>query len=324
MKRAVAIFGPTPGFLRWAIWQPCPLRELDAAKLPTTTFRQLRSIREVSVARFEQRVFENICVHPCVSSREPHSALGFPIEEVVDVFGGLDLMNNTCRDCPANIAPVDQPGLLAGCYGWLPVDNRFDFEKLTRGDFAAGETEPVPDAIGLGLIELVERAVAHLQMEQVIHQHFLATRPIWYGLWSKTMLEPDQLPLIEQLFAHVLSCLPAATSVDGSIPNKGTDLIRFVAAVSNCQKYSLPLHVEFVPAGVSDGQSWTIPAHCGYCGFRTERESQKRCPACGKQGNRRQAARHRVLGLRPYLHLHSIMGPQQTEEFLRRYEARTA
>ena len=297
------------------------LRELDAAKLPKSTFRQLRAIREVSVAHSEKRVFEKICVHPRASSQEPESALGFPIEEVVDVFGGSERLNDICRDCPANIGAADQPGLIAGCYGWLPVDFRFDFEKMTRGDLAIEKTEAVSNAVGLSLIELVEQAVAHSGMEQVISQNFLVTQPVWYGLWSSTILEHDQLAIIEQLFAHVLACWSADSLVDGSNPNEPTDLIRFLAAVSSCQKHSLPLHVEFVPAGDSDGQNWTISAHCGRCGFQIVRDCQRRCPACGSQGNQQQATRHRVLGLRPYLHLNSILGAQQTKEFLKRYEA---
>ena len=66
MKRSVAIVGPTPAFLEWSIAQECRLRDLDVEQpvdLPSQTFRQLRSVRELGVGRVEGRVFEGTCVH---------------------------------------------------------------------------------------------------------------------------------------------------------------------------------------------------------------------------------------------------------------------
>jgi hypothetical protein len=322
LKRSVAIIGPTPGFLRWAIWQPCPLRERDDLPLPDTTFRQLRGVREISVGRIENRIFENICVHPLANSREPELALGFPIFEVAGLFGGPEQIKDACWNCPANAVSAHQPGLLAGCFGWLPVDFNFDFEKLTRGEFDVGETEAAGAALTSELVDLVERAVAKLQLEELIQQTFLATRPVWYGLWSHASLSQEQLPVIEQLFMYVLANEEAERRANSAHSTQLTDLIRFVDAVSSCREHSLPLHVDFVPAGVSDGINWTILPHCGYCGFSIDNNLPRECPACGQPGNRQQETKHKVLGLRPYLHLHSILGSQQTAEFLLRYESR--
>lgn len=323
MKRSVAIIGPTPGFLRWAIWQPCPLRELDDLPLPDTTFRQLRGVREISVGRIENRIFENICVHPLANSREPELALGFPIVEVSGPFGGPDQIEDACRNCPANAVAAHQPGSLAGCFGWLPVDFSYDFEKLIRGEFDVGASEAAGAAPTSELVDRVDRAVAELHLEELIKQMFLATRPAWYGLWSHARLSQEQLPVIEQLFTCVLASADAEAISISRRSRRLTELIRFVDAVSSCRQNRLELHVEFVPAGFSDGVSWTIQEHCGYCGFELASKSKSRCPACRQQGNRQPEKKSKVLGLRPYLHLYSILGSQQTQEFLLRYELQT-
>ena len=48
MKRSVAIWGPTPAFIRWAIEHPCELRDIEVDNLADGTFRQLRALRELS------------------------------------------------------------------------------------------------------------------------------------------------------------------------------------------------------------------------------------------------------------------------------------
>ena len=52
MKRAAAIIGPTPSFVRWTILQPCPFRQIDDSH-PYEAFRQLRNLREVSLGLIE-------------------------------------------------------------------------------------------------------------------------------------------------------------------------------------------------------------------------------------------------------------------------------
>lgn len=327
MKRSAAIIGPTPGFLRWAIWHSCRLRELDDAdqfdsQLPDTTFRQLRGVREISVARLENRIFEDFCVHPQATSREPESALGFPITEVSDPYGGTEPINEACRGCPANAIAAHQPGLAAGCFGWLPVDTNFDLEGLTRGESVA-RTGSISDAPSSDLIERVEQSVAQLQLEKLIKQNFLVTRPAWYGFWSSVILTQEQLAVVEPLFAHVLASKDAESISDSKDSKWRTELIRFVDAVSSCRRNRLALHVEFMPAGFSDGVSWKIPQHCGYCKFELVSGSKGRCAACRQQGRRQPEKKFKVLGLRPYMHLQSILGPRQTKEFLLRYETQS-
>ena len=321
LKRSVAIVGPTPSFLQWAIWQPCPLRELDEGQLADSTFRQLRAIREASIARFEDRIFEGFCVHPQARSTRPESALGFPIEEITGLFGGNELINHACQNCPANANDDRRDGLWAGCYGWLPVDFRFDLEQLIRGEtsrLGADADDFMPNS---ELIELVQKTVIELRLEDSLQRLFLATNPAWYGLWQSTVLSQEQILVVEDLFSGVID---SAKSLYG----EGSqlllaDLARFVAAVAACRTNCLDLHVHLMPPGNSDGLFWTLRPHCGNCGFAFDKKPPKKCPVCGKRGNVQQQTRHKVLGLRPYLQLQSVLGSRQTEEFLLRYESRT-
>ena len=130
-------------FVRWAVLQACPLRELYPQRLPETTFRQLRAIREISLATIEHRVLENICIHPDARSELSAEALGIPIEEVMALVGGLDFVQQCCCSCPANAGGVSQPGLFAGCYGWLPSDLRFDFDEIIRGRHGKSDRKSV-------------------------------------------------------------------------------------------------------------------------------------------------------------------------------------
>lgn len=322
MRRTVAIIGPTPAFLRWAIWQSCPLRELDAEKLTESTFRQLRGIREISIARLEQRIFEDICVHPRASSRDPEAALGFPVAEVVDLFGGQSLIEATCCNCPANAAACRHPGLLAGCYGWLPIDLAVNIEKISRGEPSDEESAATADSKNVDLIELVEWAVADLQLQNAIAENFLVTNPAWYGLWANRRVSQLQLQVLEPVMDRILADLLDGLPENSPQNIRLTDLSRFVTAVSRCSKYLLPLVVDWVPAGYSDGLTWTIPEHCGYCRMPTGVDAQKNCSACGQPGNKRQQIKQKVLGIRPYLLLSTILGREQTGEFLLRYESR--
>ncbi len=146
MKRSVAIVGPTPSFVRWAIRHACPLRQIDVENLPDATFRQLRNLRELSVARIEQRVFKGICFHSTMID-DPATARGFFEDEVCDFFGGSSQINKCCNDCCANAVemsrddPPDTPKVWAGCYGWFPskfetFDYIAEFQSASANWFA--------------------------------------------------------------------------------------------------------------------------------------------------------------------------------------------
>jgi len=346
MKRSVAILGPTPAFVRWTIERPCHLREIDSQRLPETTFRQLRSLRELSVAMAQDRFVDNVCLHPSARSDEPESALGFLMDEVVDLHGGLEIVQQTCRSCPANVGAKTSLGaktsrgseLIAGCYGWLPLDSLldspFDSSDARQKSETTASPKPLTDFdvanVVDSLSDRIERAIAELGITPQLDQYFPATNPNWYRLWIQPVPSSVQLQLIEAIFIRVVACQSqrpgesglhqAATHHSTGKPNL-SELDRFSMAVTACRKNELPLHLELVPAGHSDGQHWTIEPHCKICKASSAKGSD-RCRVCGAKGQRQNAIKLKVLGLRPYLHLHSVFGKSATRELLQRFESR--
>ena len=189
MKRSVAILGPTPSFLRWAIGHPCPLREPVDQGLAASTFRQLRGVRELSLAQIEDRIVEGVGLHPDASPTAPEQALGFSVAEIVAPFGGLDHVTHCCQGCPANAGSNIQPRLLAGCYGWLPADLETDFEEVVRGQSIHRGRFANPDH-DHRIVEMLEKVVLECAPGPDLAEHFLPTSPVWYGLWSRAISGP--------------------------------------------------------------------------------------------------------------------------------------
>lgn len=321
-KRSVAILGPTPSFVRWAIAYPCPLREIYPARLPETTFRQLRGIRELSLAQREGRVHAGFCIHPDADSTQPLNALGFPVDEIVELHGGMENVESCCLTCPANAAAQHQPGILAGCYGCLPEDPSFDFEKITRG---IARTNPVtneesPDRECHDLIALFEQAIAEDSMTQQVASSFLPTTPAWYGLWSQLVLSVGQLELLQVILQNVSTRMQSINKESRDAVSSH-DLDCLLSAVNLSLKHGLSLQVDLVPPGFSDGQHWKIQAHCGVC-KSTSGASGSPCPVCGVQGQRQNEIKLKVLGIRPYLNLQSILGESATRDLIEQYENR--
>jgi len=144
MKRSVAIVGPTPSFVRWAIRHECPLRQIDDDNLADSTFRQLRGLRELSVARNEDRILEGVCFHR-EQTKDSKTALGFFADEISDFYGGVENVSSCCGACPANavqLAHADQrQQVWGGCYGWFPSQS--DGHDFMR-EFENASTENMP------------------------------------------------------------------------------------------------------------------------------------------------------------------------------------
>lgn len=170
MKRSVAITGPTPAFLRWAIARPCPLRPIDDHRFVDRTFRSLRNLRELSNAIDEDRVIEEFCLHPNTWQRTEFEGdemespannasdeiLGFGVDEIVAPFQGTAAVNEACHACPANVCRTSlgaswntvgtkegevtearanegiETKQWVGCYGFLTRDG-FSFDRLLSG-----------------------------------------------------------------------------------------------------------------------------------------------------------------------------------------------
>jgi hypothetical protein len=340
MKRAVAIQGPTPSFLRWAIEYHCPLRELHPLRLPETTFRQLRSLREISLARSDQRIHLGFCWHPSALTQSPQQALGFPVEEVLDLFGGETLVDSLCHPCPANAVSNQRSENWAGCYGSLATDLSVDFARLLRGEYQTRSLPPTDDIYNLILI--AESIIGSGKLPDFPGIRELDQNQLsWYGLWCDSPLPSDRLRWLERLLAAVLEhCRevdrvdprnhsphkseqqqPADPENDGpakeSPPFTG-DLQQMLDGMRRAMEFKLPFYVELVPAGFSDGVSWTIQPHCGRCRQSLVR-SRKQCPFCGPAGSYQNEIKLKVLGIRPYLLVKQIVGVEQTEKLLAEY-----
>ncbi|MDG2182513.1 MAG: hypothetical protein P8L78_12535 [Mariniblastus sp.] len=316
MKRSVAIYGPTPQFVRWAILHDCPFRDVDVDNLPDRTFRQLRGVREFSRAKTEARVFEDYCLHPEVASDEPQRARGFHQNEVLAALGEPEFVAKTCRQCPANALSDLRSEAWAGCYGVLAATSGFDFETLVTSsvDFDNLGSYPLYQPGRFDFVELIEQAFDELPQE-VVANLFPPTSPRWFGIWKNGGFAPQQLRALGELLNLIVRrCLDL-----DALPAEIREVVQLKSAVDRCIKFDLVLSVELVPPGHSDGMTWVINSHCPDCKMSMLGDVD-RCLACGRVGGAQGIRKSRVLGSRPYVNLDGVLGEKKTVELLARYE----
>lgn len=303
MKRSAAIIGPTPQFVRWAIAHPCPLRELDLEALPETTFRQLRAARALSDGFKDGRIFEGVCVHPTVDMKtSAETARGFPIDEVFEVFGSEQVLDECCGTCPAN-ALGSGTRKWAGCYGWLPSSSTWDINTASEpNNDGAPPCEDLPqmfeDAIKLNHLEPYKLAFEN-------HVNF------WHGIWQPLVLSGTRLRVLREVLEDLF--------VSKSEP--GSHFEHLVNAIKCCVESELSLHVELVPRGYSDGSHWTIVSNCPDCKAAQE-PGIKTCSGCGRVGSPAESRKLKVLGFHPFLLLRHLWGLETTSNFVERYAKR--
>lgn len=285
MKRTAAVLGPTPPFLRWAIEHDCALRDLDVDNLADQTFRQLRNVRELSRGYRENRVLEDICVHPAPIS-DPALVRAFGCDEVFDFFGDAASLSQRCGSCPAN-CDAHLKTDWAGCFGLLPVNLNFTF-----GHTAKPQVMPADD-----LITLVDQAMDEENG--------------FYHLWIKKWIPEQTVVKLASIFDSVASQRPQ---------HRG--LKQFSDACTRCADGDMRLFVEFVPGGFSDGIHWKLNRACETCRFEspTPREKGTPCRVCKNRHPDDLGRKAKVLGLRPYLLLERVLGKIQTQEFVARYQ----
>lgn len=307
MKRSVAITGNTPAFLRWAIWHPCDLRELDPYRFPDQTFRALRGVRELSVAKMERRCDDQFCFHPELiqidTSVDAELVRGFSRQEITEAFGGESIVDKNCTACPANAGALSQPGLWAGCYGILPT-HRFDFDRLLSGH---PQTEPTDDEASFDLVKRLQQIAIANDLQAFVKENFGPGNIVWHQLWRNKILSVKKVAAAKLLFDQVRDSMPK-----NSMP---ISLVSFCNALAVCCENDFPLHTELVPAGFSDSQSWALNASCPVCSYEpAEIKKQQKCLGCGRVGGISAGPKFKVLGLRPYVHLSGIVGPDQTRQ----------
>lgn len=284
MKRTAAVLGPTPPFLRWAIGQACPLRDVDVDNLADQTFRQLRNLRELSNGYRQHRVMDGICVHPAPMG-DADLLRGFHVDEVFDYFGDAQSLQATCGKCPANCSAAVETDW-AGCFGLVPVDLNFTF-----GHTPASQVLPHDS-----LAEIVDPILG---------------QPLgFYRLWIDRWVDPQGLAKLADVFHQAASQRPNHDALQ-----------QFANACRRCADHRLGLFVELVPAGFSDGVHWRLSRGCIRCRYHGQqpREKGTPCPVCGNGHADDSGRKAKVLGLRPYLLLQRVIGKLPTQEFVRRY-----
>ena len=303
MKRSVAITGATPAFLRWAIWHPCDLRPLDPYRFADQTFRKLRGVRELSVAKVENRCDDDFCFHPeAFVETAPAVDLvrGFQRAEIAAVFGGEEAVFANCLDCPANVLASRVDGVAAGCFGFMAT-TEFDLQRLMSGYSQGSLAE-------FDLVQRVQAAAEKMNLESELSKWFGPGTIVWHRLWKQTILSRKQLAIVDRVFSAVIE------SSEAAIPSHVLD---FARAVSACLKHEMRLHVELVPAGFSDSETWKLNTACPDCKYEPAQVKKlQKCLGCGRIGGMAEGQKFRVLGMRPYSVLAGIVGPSRVAEAL--------
>jgi Zn finger protein HypA/HybF involved in hydrogenase expression len=252
------------------------------------------------------RIVQRVCLHPDAHQQEPELATGFPVEEIYAAYGGRQQVENACGPCVANVplkSGSDSGGRsLAGCFGWLafgPNAGASDFQRLMRCN---NSDEGSTSCQNHGIVEQFEQAIELAESRDQLKDHFAVSSPAWYGVWSRRTFGAEQLKWLE--------------SVCRQVDCQQIDWMRLVKAIEICAEHDLKLHVDLLPIGNSDGVFWTVQASCSDCGVSLASDTQVPCPVCHSKRTTNRSRKMRVLGLRPYLNLGSVIGIEATRQLL--------
>ncbi len=294
MKRAAAIVGPTPPFLRWAIDVACPLLRPSDGRPATekrnpaqSRWRQVRGFQEVSRAQIQGRTFAGYCFAPQSNEQQ---VLAVRIDEVTAPWGGSAKIEAACAGCPANPTPAG--GAWATCTGLLPL---------------------VPPAASLEETRACWRERRE-SIEVAATTGLEANRPDlrWTSTWTGPCLEAEQLGWATEL-------LQRSNSLLAEQPVEAAALLN---ALNHARKTKQRIWIEAVPSGYSDGQTWSLPAHCLACGEEwPPAQPGGSCPACFRAASYQGPKRLKVLGLSPYLRLAEVVGQAAARELQDQYTA---
>lgn len=345
MKRSVAIKGPTPAFVRWAIERPCPLRPIGSPRFVDGTFRYLRSLRELSVAVAESRCVDGFGIHPDAFATDglrssPEQIEGFDVDEIVAPFGGRDAVQSACGSCAANVvqlgkaqpedSTIERLTGLVGCYGFLTT-NGVALERILSGH--SGDEELEEFDLVASLFRTASREPERLERLRELFDGpetvFNSPAGLWHSIWKsegegeqrrcwETRLNRDQLIGLAELLREQLEEIKQSNRVN-ALQGSLSDL---VAAIECCQRESLALVVELIPSGFSDGSHWQLDPSCPNCRFvpetlvSTDSSAEQNdaaaaspyCGGCGKRTHWVPGPKFKVLGRRPYMRLVDIVG----------------
>lgn len=256
--------------------------DLDLASIDQT-WKRLRAIRVGADALDSSPVVDGIAI----SCDKDGRWLGLRIDDVFGPWGGIEKVAALCGQCPA-IPGNDEPGnprRIARCHGWLGAD---------------------------GSVPRLQQAV-ELVWSRCAVEVPLPTAPHWYSIWTGGELAGERLLATANLFRSV----EQLTGFD----DLRDEACQFAEVLENAGKKKLVVDVELVPPGFSDGLNWTLSACCVQCRATRPNEpspTSHRCRTCGKLGGVHQERRRKVLGLRPWVSLETVVGPEKAESLLRR------
>ncbi|MGN6368902.1 MAG: hypothetical protein ACTHN5_11640 [Phycisphaerae bacterium] len=252
----------------WALERGCTLRTGEAVADIGKAFGAVNRVRYccecVDGKRLEGRypaVVGDVCVTGLTNEAEPpkgtsHRGLWYPnsgmlVSETLKSVGGIEGVSGMCGSCPAHV----RVGRAAGCVGVLRLEARSD--ELERS---------------------IREAVEQLGLEEAMRQHFLPTRPMWYGLWVKSPLSAEAAGILRRVLEEVLR------SLAGERAEEIRGFVKALAAAEGGQR----LHVVFGAPGHTDfGAKWNWP-HCPRCKAQWKDQFLKKpvdvtCAVCGER-----------------------------------------
>jgi hypothetical protein len=296
MKRAAAILGPTPPFIRWAIEAPCPFLRMpstNASRSPAQTrWRQLRGLKEVARAQAEGRVHSGYCFSPDANMA---NVVGVKIDEVTATLGGTERVVTNCQHCSAN--PRPQLGQWAPCTGLLPLVT--PRETLVETEQAWAEQLS-------WLNQRITAEVGHFGISEN------SPEPLnWQLAWQGPSLDSDRLKLAIQILALSAERFPHAAF----------EYSELRAGLEHADRQTMKVWLESVPIGWSDGQTWQLPAHCQSCGAIWLGSGTGICSSCRSASSYRAERRLKVLGLRPFVQLSSVLGSEAAQTLFTDYQS---
>lgn len=130
----------------------------------------------------------------------------------------------------------------------------------------------------------------------------------YHTLWLDSTPDADTLEEHARLFQKLTERFPDSAAYY----DEYQQAIR-LALASGCS-----LHWQFVPAGSTDGITWTIHAHCPRCRAAMAVDARY-CRVCEYHGHPEPARKRKARGQRPYTPLTKFLGEAGAAEFLRRY-----
>jgi hypothetical protein len=270
----------TPEFVRWTLAYDCALRDETDVTDPEQAERQLRSLRELSIARAEGRVLRGVCLaSDALVQSDLAQARGFLESEVLAAYGGESLVTSRCAACPANVLPGEVVRQrFAGCFGLLILESP--------------------------LVERLEAAIEQVRRSDIerFDTVFLASQPRRYGIWA-TPLEVPQIAILAEVFQQLQLDAPSR------------DVAEFQRALQLAQANHLALHARLYPTGMVQSFAWTVASHCPRCRAPMAMTAHC-CPACRFVGRALPGKKRKPRGQRPYVPLARFLGEQAARDLL--------